>query len=394
MIVMKKKQKLILMYKDFEVLSFEVDFTKRRVHVLEKLEHFDKAPFGVVNNDYEDYGLLKFFNRHTIAVQRNDFDKIMKATNCKDEFELAFKGHGLSLSNHYWYRKEDEKLRYDDINFFTNKWDDSFARAVLSEDYEALKTCSLDVPDVVTPGWGVKGWIYDNGPKLYKLGIDKGHSEEAICEVLASKFGNRLFNNGEVLNYELKMISGKYASVSSPLITIDEELISMSSFLPFELNQLYRNKTSNKLLANKFFNELDKLGYQDLKQFFVKVACLRSLCFISDLHFDNLSMIRSMTTNEIRPAPIFDFGGAFGSSKSGREIIAKANKGTLLLIYFLYSDLDPSWDYSWYDSSKLEGVEDEIREFLSKSEFYTPDLINCVIEIYHQQKKMLDDVNS
>ena len=33
--------------------------------------------------------------------------------------DLLFKGHGLSLSNHYWFKKENEKPSYDDINFFT-----------------------------------------------------------------------------------------------------------------------------------------------------------------------------------------------------------------------------------------------------------------------------------
>ncbi len=34
------------MFKDYEVLSFKVDLRKCRATFIEKLEHFDKAPYG------------------------------------------------------------------------------------------------------------------------------------------------------------------------------------------------------------------------------------------------------------------------------------------------------------------------------------------------------------
>lgn len=386
---MMDKEKLILMYQDFEVLVFEVDYNNKKIRIIKELEHFDKAPYGVKNNEMR---LARFFISRGIAPQRNDYKQILKATNCKDEFVLSFKGHGLSLANHYWFKREGEDLKYDDINFFNNKWDDSFGRAVLNEDYEALKTCDLNVPDIVTPGWGVKGWIYDNGPKLYKLGIDKDHSEEAICEVLASRLAKRMFKEGEYLPYELKMINGKYASVCSPLITTDEELIPLSIVLPYDLYGIYKNKIYNKDKEKEFFDRIASLDFPGLYEFFVKVSCFRSLVFVSDLHFDNLSAIRNIKTNKVRTAPIYDLGGAFGSTKTGRGFIATANKATLFIVYFLFGNPNPDWDYSWYDPNKLIGFEDEIKEYLSKSEFYTPDLIQCVIDIYHQQKKALDEV--
>ena len=55
--------------------------------------------------------------------------------------------------------------------------------------------------------------------------------------------------------------------------------------------------------------------------------------------------------------------------------------------------LNPNWDYSWYDSTKLEGFEDEIREYLSKSEFYTPDLIDRIIEVFKLQKQSIDELS-
>ena len=385
------------MYKDYEVLSFSTDFRKSAVTFLEKLEHFDKAPYGFDVDDYQiNPKLSRFFMSRTIPSQRHGYKEILKATHCRNGFNLSFKGHGLSLSNHYWYKKVDEKLRYDDINFFTNKWDDSFARAVILEDYEAIAHADLNVPDIVTNGWGVKGWIYDEkkGPRLFKIGIHEDNSEEALSEVLSSRLAQRMFKKEDVLQYDLETIYGKYASVSSPIIGVDEEMISLSHYLPFELFQLYHFHKNNKTIYREFLNELKKGGYLDLFTFFVKLNCLKSLCFVSDIHFGNISMIRNMKTGDIRVAPFYDLGSSFGSSNTAKKQLANPNKATLLLIYFMFGTLDPEWDYSWYDKDRLIGFEDEIRNILSKSSFYTPDIIDFIIEIYHQQKVALDEIAS
>lgn len=383
------------MYKDYEVLSFSVDFRKSRTTFLKKLEHFDKAPYSVQGSD-EDINnrLFRFFNGRTIPCQRNGYKKIIKACHCRNGFNLAFKGHGLSLSNHYWFKKPGETLRYDDINFFTNKWDDSFARALLREDYEALAKADLNVPDIVTAGWGVKGWVYDpkKGPRLFKIGIHRDSADESLTEFLASRLAQRLFKKEEVLQYDLEKIYGRYASVSSPMIGVDEDLFPLSIYLPSELYLLYRSIPSDKNLYTKFFIKLKEFGNHEIYIFFVKLICLKSLCFVNDLHFDNISITKNIKTGEIKLAPLYDLGGAFGSSQTAKKIIEKPSKTTLLLIYFLYSYLDPEWDYSWYDKEKLVGFEDEIRDILSKSDFYKPELIDFAVEIYKQQKASLDEM--
>lgn len=385
------------MYKDYEVLSFSLDLRKCRTTFIEKLEHFDKAPYGFDEDDSEiNRKLFKFFNSRTIPRQRKGYKEILKSTHTKNGFHLAFKGHGLSLSNHYWYRKSNEKLKYDHINFFSNKWDDSFGKALLKEDYKALERVNLNVPDIVTSGWGTKGWIYDKnkGPRLYKLGIHDEYPDEVLGEVLASSLAKRLLSEEEVLQYDLEKINNKYASVSSPMIGIDEELVPLSSILSIELYNMYRNIKLDKNLRSEFFNKLKLEGYNSIYTFFIKLMTLKSLCFVNDLHFDNISIIKNMKTGKIKIAPIYDLGGSFGSGETAKKYLANPNKATLLLIYFAYSLLDSSWDYSWYNKDKLEGFEKEIRETLSKSDFYNDDTLDFVIEIYRQQKEALDEMST
>ena len=85
---MSKKEKYILMYKDYEVISFSIELGKRnKLDVTEKLERFDLAPYGM-NNDtpQEELNriLFRFFNSRTIPPTRWDYEDILKATNCKN----------------------------------------------------------------------------------------------------------------------------------------------------------------------------------------------------------------------------------------------------------------------------------------------------------------------
>ncbi len=389
-----KEKRYILMFEDYEVLLFSVSFDPNGIEVLEKREHFEMAPYQLTKENANlDGTLYTFFARRVIPVTRHGYDKIMEATGCRDSFELVFKGHGLSLSNHYWFKKEDENLKYEDINFFDNRWDDSFARALLNDDFEALRNVNLDVPDTLTQGWAVKGWISEeDGPRLYKLGIQDGHCEESLGEVLTSRLAKRLFKENEVLEYELREWNGRYASVSKPMIKKDEDLVHLSAMLPWSLYKLYRNKNMNKRFGKEFFEEINRSGMGDLYEFFVKLSCLRALCFVPDLHFDNIGIIRNLITKEIHPAPFYDLAGSFGGTMDGQKVLSNLNQGTYLIVYFLYGYLDPNWDLSWYDPSKLEGFEDEIRECLSKSSFYTPKLIDNIIEVYRNQKEAIDSL--
>ncbi len=394
---MGRKNTYLLMCKNDEVLSFHVDFRKSKVALIEKLEHFDKAPYGVNGDDNEiNDGLSRFVRARTMPAERRGYKEILKATHCRNGFNLSFKGHGLSLSNHYWYKKQGENLRYEDINFFTNKWDDSFGRAVLRGDYEALSHVDLNVPDIVTAGWGVKGWIYDEtkGPRLCKMGLHGESPDEALGEVLASRLAQRVFKKEEVLQYDLEMIEGKYASVSSPMVSVDEELIPLTHYLPYEMYRIYHSDKIDKKAFMQFLAMLKDGGYSDLYAFFVKLSCFKSLCFVSDLHFGNISVAKNMKTGDIRVAPLYDLGGSFGSGSTAKKFLAEPNQATLLLAYFIYSNLDPEWDYSWYDKDRLIGFEDEIRSVLSKSDFYNPDLIDLIVGLYRQQKSSLDEMAS
>ena len=390
-------EKFVLMLKNEEILLFEVAFGEKiHAEFIEGLSAFTKAPVGIANEtdpQERDFALIKFLNSRCISPNRWDYFEILKRTKSISGLELSFKGHGLSLSDHYWYKRVDEDLRYEDINFFENGFDDSFGKAILRSDYESLEEVNLNVPDVTTPGWAAKAWINEeDGPYLWKLGIHKGHGEESLGEVLASHLARRLFGEDEVLHYELKEANGQFASVSKCLVNIDEELIPLAHALPEHIVELSLMDKKNRDHVDTLLNALREGGFEDVYQIYVKMMCLRTLAFVNDFHFNNISMIRNLSTGRSRVAPIYDLAGAFGGTEKGRQFLSKLDKGSLLLVYFAYGMLDEKWDYSWYDPQKIEGFEDEIREYLSESDFYSEELIDIILGVYRHQKKSLDNM--
>ncbi|MCR5078784.1 MAG: hypothetical protein K6B65_02530 [Bacilli bacterium] len=394
---MANKNPYILMYRDEEVLSFEVVSGENRViEMKERLSGYDKAPIKLGKKAPGEDSIVDlhgFLMKRSISANRSDYQEILSHTGFSSGLELSLQGHGLSLSDHYWYKREGENLRYSDINFFQNKWDDSFARAVLSGNYEELSHVDLNVPDIVTQGWSIKGWLYgEKGSKLYKLGIQKDHCEECLAEVLTSKLANRLFGEGKAVGYELERVYGRYASASKVMIGIGEDMLSLSTFLPSELHAILRKQDEDVKYVKEFLSKISGYNFPGLYDFFVKALCLRSLSFLNDFHFDNISFIRNKETGERRIAPLYDLANSFGSSENAQAMLSSINKATYLFIFYYYGRLDADWDYSWYDPHSLDGFEEQIRETLSKSDFYTQELLDNIIEVYRYQKSTLDSL--
>ena len=388
------------MCQDREVAAFDLDVSTERVTNVQPLAHAAQAPLSVrLDGPNPTRDLTRFVVRRAMSPDRPDLEDILAATQAENAIDLALRAHGLSLSDPYWYRAPHTNASWHSLNFFDNDWDPGFGQAVIAHDWEALTKASCLSPDVTCAGFNPKAWIRtDDGPHLLK-GARGGLGAEPLGEVAAARLAVRILPESVCVPYDLVRLEGKAFSSCPLMTTADEELVSIRD-LPFARS---RHHTSSKLgpawdetsIAD-YVEALGAVGAKTSEDTVVQLTICATLSMQTDLHPSNCGVIHDTRTGAVRPAPLFDFGGCFGTSVNepgAQAVIAMPSLAARFLVGRL-RHLDPSWDYSWYDSHALDGFAQELEALLLQDELLPPEYVAIMIELFNCQLDYVNDVVS
>ena len=80
--------------------------------------------------------LGKLLGNRSISRLCKDLLQIPTPYHAHSGVELSLMGHGLSLSDAFWYRSPGSADRWANINFFDNAWDPGAMRAAPIFDYD------------------------------------------------------------------------------------------------------------------------------------------------------------------------------------------------------------------------------------------------------------------
>lgn len=387
-----------LMCKEREVLEFDIEFPDGAIRDVRPLEGAAWAPLGVLDNqDMREWGLAQFVDSRGISFTRADLPAILEATGAQSAVELAFRSGGFSLSDPYWYRSKDSALTWSQGNFFDNEWDPAFGDAVLRRDYRALERASIATPDITCSGSSRKAWIRDEkGPLLLKASVeDSGAS--MLAEALVSRMLARILPANEFVSYELAERDGETYSVCRPVVNAGEEL-SMAWQAVLATDQVVAGgKLPTELLGFELLevlsNAYSRWDIEGAVQFMAKAELITHLAFYRDIHPHNMGVIRSIDSNALRLAPFFDFDRAFGLSRYERmEEICAHPQITALLVASMFSNLDPSWDYSWYAPDALDGFEHDIERTLSECDVIPRGFAQLAASLFVAQRAYVNSV--
>ena len=349
-----------LMHRDCEVLAFRLDAASGDVSEIRPLEHIELAPVGIRTDEgLSVFALTIFVHRRRIARKRKDLPRILDALKAAHPIELALRARGFSLTDQYWYRLEGDETTWAGSNFYDNEWDPSFARAVLHEDYWALARSDSFVPDVTCGGAARKAWVSNGfGPHMIKA--PKHNDAEVYGEVLCSRMLSRMLDEGEYVPYELVNVGGRVYSTCPVIVRPGEDLVTPMA---------EKCNPADSRWWNSYEDLLARLRVANAGQACAKVAVVDALAFKGDSHSSNYGFIRNTEANVARLGPFFDLAGAFGTFSDNASCAAsERNALRALRIAAKHSNLNPKWDYSWFDPSSLDGFADEIEESLSSCE--------------------------
>ena len=249
---------------------------------------FDKGILTYINEDKcpliikRTHSLNEFLKLRVIDSSRTNARLLKKILNIKsDEDELvSLSNYASSISDNYWFKPKNSKLKYDDISFTNDIFFDLSLKGIVT--IYPNKNCLT--PDLTTTGSFEKGWRYINGTwYLYK----SGKKEEIFSELFYSTLLDRL--NVPTVKYELE--DGYIKS---------KNFADIYNFEPI-FSYLGRNDDYSYV-----YNQLLKLDENIAKQYLVLIY-FDTLLYNVDRHNENYGLLRDKKTGKIISlAPNFD----------------------------------------------------------------------------------------
>ena len=388
----------MLMQRDRELVDFEVDPVTGEAHIIDVANGDLAASFGLTR-EQGDRVLTTLIQRRVLSPLRKDKEDVLAAFGAKSTVDLVLMGHGASLSDQFWYRSPGSSERWEDVSFFDNEWDLGFGESVLLADYVRLSSCSPDVPEATTPGHAAKAWER-NGDGIYLVkAAERPDGADLVGEKLAFDLCTLLFGEGCYVSLDVGERYGRPCSISPLMLDGDEELADgiriCASADMFESSILSGAGITDEA-CDDLIDAYTTIGVANASAHVARMACFFCLVLLSDFNPSNFGAIHRIDSDTWRAAPIFDYGGAFGFPFKGASISYLCENPAFVELFcaLRFSYLNPSWDWSWYDSRALEGFEHEIMKAYAPYRDLPPNFSELIAHLFVSQRDYVNKVAS
>ena len=375
-----------LMHKDIPVVEIALEDGGTKITRVGKLARGGHLPVGVsVRRGMADRAAFNtWWTDRFIPSARSWLVDALSQFGFPDPQQVISRNLGLSLSDHYWAKPAGSNLSWDEVNFFENDFSPDVGDALLGK---LSKTSDIDLrsPDWTCDGNLRKRWAILDGKRcLVKAGSGPFH-QQPFNEVIASKMADRL--GIPHIPYTLLWDDGSSYSVCEDFVTPNTELIPAWRVMQ---TQKKDNQTS---VYQHYRNCCEKLGIPGVAHALDQMMVLDYLIANEDRHFNNFGLLRSPDTLEwLGPAPIYDSGSSLGYDKltpqirSGRNISCKPFKKTH------QDQLRLVTSFEWLDLSKLDSVDQDIREvFTGAEEFIDKERVEAIVASVNRRIQTLGD---
>ncbi len=352
--------KCTLMHKQKAVAQMELDEITGFILKITDVFAGEHLPVGVsFRSGIADRAALNdWWTDRAIPASRSGVRNALEYLNLSNTKMLLVRCFGLSLSDQYWIKPQDEDITWEQINFFDNPFSEDIGD-VLFGTPKKLDGFDFSSPDNTSDGCLKKRWKIINGKRcLIKGGSDLAR-QQPFNEVIAAKLMERL--NIPHVAYELIWDDGSPYSVCEDFVTADTELISAWRIMQT------RKKPNDVSVYRHFVNCCEKLGVKGIVRDLDRMIVLDYIIANEDRHLNNFGLLRNADTLAwLGFAPIYDSGSSFGYDKVASQIRAQSDRITCKPFKKKHIDqLKLVSDFSWIDFEALSDVGEIIRETMS-----------------------------
>ena len=139
----------LIMCGDHPVLAFEYDPESGRACSSGEVLDHDRLPLEFTTHGKSALyakRIDEWWRSRAIPSTRDGIRRVLESLGAASTDELLDRTYGLSLSDQYWVRREDDPAEWKDVNFFDNPFDEALGEILLtSMDKDGTKS-GFDLP--------------------------------------------------------------------------------------------------------------------------------------------------------------------------------------------------------------------------------------------------------
>ncbi len=361
--------KCLLMNKNQKIACIEIDSNNNVIDKIYHIYNIEYAPLSFQNavNDKSVNNIRAlnlWFRARGIPSWRKDIENLLEKLHINSPDELLNKAYGLSLSDQYWFKEINQKISWEDINFFTNDFKyQGYLNISLSSSFNG--EVDLRSPNNTTDGMLQKAWIIENGKRVLVKGTYSLSNQEPINEWLVSQICKRL--DLDYCSYSIDVVDKKLVSKCENFVNDNQEIITA--------NDIFKSVPKDNHISdmNHYINILEKNEIKNARKNIEDMFFVDFLVMNFDRHMKNYGIIRNVETLKWeKTTPIFDTGECMECDKTLNEINFYDRTGKFFTnTSKKFSSYLENINFTRYDLSKLNDLPQKYEEMLVKYRDYT-----------------------
>ena len=381
--------KCILMHKRTQVASIELDDATGFIQKIGEIYAPEHLPVGIhVRHGVADRTELnQWWTDRSIPASRSGIREALEILEIANTKLLLLRCYGLSLSDQYWIKPDGSDLTWEDVNFFDNSFSDDIGDVLFGAPKKD-NALNFSSPDNTSDGFFKKRWKIIDGKRCLIKGGSNPFRQQPFNEVIATKIMERL----DIPHVPYTLVWNKEAPYSVCEDFVDEN----TELIPAWRVMMTQKKNNSTSVYQHFVNCCGALGVADVVPFLDRMITLDYIIANEDRHFNNFGLIRNAETLEwIGMAPIYDSGSSLGYDKLPGQMKFEKDVGCKPFKNHHIEQLQLVQSFEWLDLSKLDDVEDIIRETLAldTDENYIDEYrINAVVNAVKRRLQNLEQV--
>lgn len=364
-------------------VSIDEDGAIRTVRDIIAPAHLPVGTCPSVEGDFTK-GLNSWWGRRSIPASRDNLQPFLSQCGLETPVALMAATWGLSLSDCYWLRPIGSDLLWEDVNYYDNDFSEDLGMLLFGEDMAG--DISLKTPDASSDGRLKKRWsIMDGTRYLIKAGSSPFH-QEPYNEVIASEIMKRLGIDG--VDYRVNRFGREPVSICKDFTDPDNELVPASAIIRME----QRSGGTNYEHTVRCFSEA---GLERPECSIDRMLVLDFIVANEDRHYGNFGLLRNPESLECTGfAPIYDTGSSLGY-RTITPFITEGYDLTCKPFKEIYSEqIHLVHSFDWLDLSKLDGIEDFVRETFEGSSYIDDHRAEAIAAYTRLRIDMLERISS